>query len=244
MKNKPLLFSFFYGWKTVTTAAVTVSLCWSPVTMARINENTLVIREGVQHGTMAANRDEGGGETITADKPEAANATAPEPPELPTIEGEPVQRQTVEQEGDNTLLWIGAGVAGAALLGVALGGGGGGSDAPADTPETPPPAEESYSGPAIAGEWSGELDLVKFEPESITATITQQGENITIRTTSSRPYGRLFTGTIDNNGAMLVYDQETGEDWTTSEGNATEKNIVLTDWISGEGKLDRLELHR
>ena len=255
MMEKQGLFFLYRILKAMTVVEVIVSLSFLPVAAAQINENALVIKESKKQEASSSQQNDDKADKVgdrqqnTSEVTETPEATtAPEPPELPTIEGEPALPQPSRAGGHNTLLWVGAGVAGVAVLALALGGGGGGDGGggggeTTSTP-TPPPADKPFSGPIISGQWSGSIDLVEFDPETVTASITQDGENVTITTSTSRPYGRKFVGTIDEKGVMLVYDQETGEDWTTSEGNATETTIILTDWVSESGDLDRLELHR
>ena len=95
---------------------------------------------------------------------------------------------------------------------------------------------------SIAGSWTGYLDLVGVEPEQISAVVKQTGGNIEITTTTSQAYGKKFVGVITNHCTALVYDQTTGEDWSTFTTTITAKNIELYDYVGK--KLDHLHLVR
>lgn len=131
-------------------------------------------------------------------------------------------------------------IGGAVALGVgvlALAGGGGGDDAAA--------CEEDLVGPSIAGNtWQGVLSLVSNGTQSVSATITQCGTAITIKTTTTLEYGQKFVGTMDTNGDILVYDQITSEDWTTHYSQAQTNSIKLYDFVQNGTKLDSLVLSR
>lgn len=171
----------------------------------------------------------------------------------------------------NALLYGGIGIAvvGAVL---AAAGSGGGSDSAVDsgtaaTPvEDPPPQkkeEKKESRPKITtpkdenppdskpvgpdirgGDWSGYLDLVHGVKENVTASISQNGNHVIITTSSNQEYGRKFIGNINESGSIRVYDQRTGELWTTHEGPATKKRIDLYDYVDHYQALDRLYLER
>ncbi len=103
-------------------------------------------------------------------------------------------------------------------------------------------------GPDLRGGWSGYIDLVGKERESVSASVSQNGNYIVITTSSHQKYGRKFVGNIKENGFILAYDQTTGEDWTTHNGPATENRIDLYDFVNiekhGYHDLDRLMLKR
>jgi hypothetical protein len=145
-----------------------------------------------------------------------------------------------------TMLYVGAGAvaAGALAIGLAASGGGdgGGSNDPPTTPITPsvPPV-----GADIAGDdWSGILLLIDGLREPITATVTQNGSQVQITTSSTQRYGQVFSGTIRPSGHMLLYDQTTGEDWTTFKGPATSTHIEMEDYVNNFTALDVLVLKR
>ena len=226
----------------VMTAIVVISLSMAPLAVAESNENVPVIKESkkqefgvstkkTEDAEVAVDNGKEKGEA----QPEGAEAvTESTPPEGESQDDEPFFDAKKKK-----MLVVGAGVTGAAALALAIGSSsGGGSSAP------PPPPAEPYNGPDISGAWSGEINLVYYGREAVSATITQRGKQVQIRTTSTMPYGHYFVGTIDDNGAMLVYDQETGEDWSTFEGNATSQSVRLYDWVIEVGKLDKLKLHR
>ncbi len=241
-----LSLSFFLRmWNILLITVLTVSLAWAPVIASEINENVLVIKDGKSKKLVA---DEGeAAEEVVGKKEktddgkidEPTSASAPEPPELPSFEDDSKKQEEPDADKKKTLMIVGAGVAGAAALALALGGGGGSS-----APAPPPQPVETFDGPDVSGDWTGELDLVTFDSQAVGATIIQNGENITIHTTSTLPYGRDFVGTMDEDGSILAYDQETGEDWTTFEGNATNTSLKLFDWVSTTHELDSLKLHR
>jgi hypothetical protein len=111
-----------------------------------------------------------------------------------------------------------------------------------NAPNSPP------IGPDLRGSWSGYIDLVGKDRESVTATVHQNGTYIVITTSSHQSYGRKFIGNIKESGFILAYDQTTGEDWTTHSGPATENRIDLYDYVNiekhGYHDLDRLLLER
>lgn len=172
-----------------------------------------------------------------------------------------------ETSSGNTLLYSGIGVA--AIVGVAVAAGsGGGSDsveeapppepAPVVTPKTiekskpkikkpsdsNPPNSEPV-GPDIRGDnWSGYLALVHGRRENISASIHQNGNYVVITTSSGQKYGRKFVGNISDSGSIRVYDQATGELWTTHSGPAKKDRIDLYDFVDNFKDLDRLYLER
>jgi hypothetical protein len=132
-------------------------------------------------------------------------------------------------------------IGGAVALGVgalALAGGGSGGD-------STPACEVDPVGPSIAGNtWQGILRLVANGTQSVAATITQCGRDITITTTTTLEYGRTFVGSMGANGDIKVYDQITQEDWTTYYGQAKTNYIKIYDKVQNGTKLDSLELSR
>ena len=110
---------------------------------------------------------------------------------------------------------------------------------PTATPQPPP----------LAGsDWSGALSLVNGSTEMVTAQVTQSGTNLYISTTAKQKYGRYFQGTVKANGSILIYDQTTGEDWSTKKGIAYDTRIDLYDYVNiddnGYTDMDRLYLTR
>ena len=93
-------------------------------------------------------------------------------------------------------------------------------------------------------DWSGYLYLVDGKTERVYANIVQSGSYITISTTSTQSYGRNFTGTIDSDNDMYLYDSNTGEDWTTHFGPCGINRIELHDYVHNLTALDGLFLAR
>ena len=190
----------------------------------------------------------------------------------PATQSAPVPEET---KSDNTLLYSGIGIAALAGIAIAAGSGGGGSSdsevattttTPTTTTtttktttsttstkkkavKTPEDTNEEGSDPVgadVAGDnWSGYIDLVGKQRQSITATISQNGTYIVIRTTSNQAYGKKLVGNIASDGFMLLYDQTTGEDWTTHHGNATDNRIDLYDYTNSTyTEVDQIFLQR
>lgn len=151
------------------------------------------------------------------------------------------EQSGLEQTGGTSsgkiLLYTGVGVGVVALAAWGISSGSGSSD----NGSTLTPVCVS-----ITGTWSGYLDLVGASPESITATIKQNGASVDIKTSSSQAYGKRFIGIIERNCTMLVYDQTTGEDWSSHGTTVTAKGIELYDYVGNpaENKLDHLHLVR
>jgi len=113
------------------------------------------------------------------------------------------------------------------------------------TPEDDNPPNSEPVGPDIrGGDWNGYLDLVHGRKENVNASISQNGNHVIITTSSNQEYGRKFVGTINDSGSIRVYDQRTGELWTTHEGPATKNRIDLYDYVDHYQALDRLYLER
>ena len=163
----------------------------------------------------------------------------------PAPEAASPKTTTTTTGGSKTLLLVGAGAValGAIAIGSSAGGGGdGGSDDTAATVTAPsvPPV-----GADIAGDdWRGILLLVDGFREPITATVIQNGSQVTITTSSTQRYGQVFKGTIRTSGHMTLYDQTTGEDWTTFKGPATNRHIEMEDYVNNFTALDVLVLKR
>jgi len=148
---------------------------------------------------------------------------------------------------------VGIGVAAAGVIGLAIGSSGGSdspsitptsptSDTPAtDTPVTPTPTPTSKSqeivGPDISGsEWSGSILYRTAGEDRITATITQEGDQVTILTSlPAGSLGHLLIGSMSPSGAMFMYDQSDGEDWTSIYHPANSNSIALADYVFIDG---------
>ena len=155
--------------------------------------------------------------------------------------------ETKTTGSSKTMLYVGAGAvaAGALAIGLAASGGGGGGGGSNDNPITPITPSVPPVGADIAGDdWSGILLLIDGLREPITATVTQNGSQVQITTSSTQRYGQVFSGTIRASGHMLMYDQTTGEDWTTFKGPATSTHIELEDYVKNFTALDVLVLKR
>lgn len=88
-------------------------------------------------------------------------------------------------------------------------------------------------GPDLDGEWSGEFYIMRAQNprrQAITATIRHEGDAVILKT-SKTGIGANLTGTIDEDGNMLMIDALDGEDWTTYFGPATENWLRLADFI-------------
>lgn len=169
----------------------------------------------------------------------------PQPAKTP-VAAKASEPRVEKESGSNTLLYAGLGVGAAVAIGVGLSGGGGSDPAPVVTPDPEPVADPV--GADLAGtNWSGVLVLGKNKTktkENITATITQNGSEIEITTSSTLEYGKHFKGKIDKNGEILAYDQTTGEDWTTYEKAAKWNSVDLFDKVDNLTDLDEMYLSR
>ena len=152
--------------------------------------------------------------------------------------GDPSTRESSVFSNRNLYIYGGIGLGAVALAAWGLSSG---SDSSSSGGTTIPP--ECVS---IAGSWVGYLDLIGTNLEQVTAVIKQTGGNIEITTTTSQAYGKRFVGVINNHCKVLVYDQTTGEDWTTFTTTVTGKRIELYDYVGNpaNNKLDHLHLAR
>lgn len=211
-----------------------------------ISEDEAVIGQGAVTVAMAANQKPVLTEPAKT-KPAVAQEIDPIPQPAKTTEPAKASEPRVEKESSsNTLLYAGLGLGAAVAIGVGLSGGGGSDPAPVVTPDPEPVADPV--GADLAGtNWSGVLVLGKKKTqikENVTATITQNGTEIEITTSSTQEYGKHFKGKIDKNGEILVYDQTTGEDWTTYEKPAKWNAVDLFDKVDDLTDLDELYLSR
>ena len=167
----------------------------------------------------------------------AATHTANIQPQSAGKEEQNEPEQTGRTSSGKILLYTGVGVGVVALAAWGISSGSGSSD----NVSTLTPVCVS-----IGGTWSGYLDLVGAPPESITATIKQNGASVDIKTSSTQAYGKRFIGIIERNCTMMVYDQITGEDWSSHGTTVTAKGIELYDYVGNpaENKLDHLHLVR
>ena len=84
----------------------------------------------------------------------------------------------------------------------------------------------------IGGEnWSGYFTRTNITTqEPLTATIIQEGSDVTIVTTLT-DLGHELKGTINEMGDMLLYDSYDGEDWTTHYGPASSRSVNIYDYV-------------
>ncbi|MBU4458981.1 MAG: hypothetical protein KJ579_00330 [Verrucomicrobia bacterium] len=101
----------------------------------------------------------------------------------------------------------------------------------------------------LVGKWSGMFYNAQSGGNgAISATITQEGDVVTIDT-SLPGLGGYFTGTVDAAGNMWLTDSWDGEMWTTHMGPATGNYMIIQDYVddpdgSGEQFLNTIELSR
>lgn len=176
--------------------------------------------------------------TDVENKPETDSTSAVDP----AWEAPSPKTETTSDSKTTLYLGLGAAAAAALAIGLAAGGGGGGGGGVSIAPPTNP--SEPPVGADLAGDWRGILQLVNGQREPITAVVTQNGSQVQITTSSSQSYGQSFSGTIRASGHMLMYDQTTGEDWTTFKGPASNNRIPLYDYVNNFTDLDVLILKR
>lgn len=87
-------------------------------------------------------------------------------------------------------------------------------------------------GPDLRGRWMG----VYYRSDrggqlSLTASISQEGDAVTLSTSKPSGTARLLTGTISGNGDMVLTDAFDGETWTTLFGPATTNHVMLADYV-------------
>lgn len=100
------------------------------------------------------------------------------------------------------------------------------------------PFDSGSSGPKAVGtkisgnNWSGFfLNTETGTRESLTATVTQDGDAVTITTTKDFPPAQMFTGTISSNSTLRLTDASDGEVWSTHFGPATNNFIKVADFL-------------
>jgi hypothetical protein len=91
---------------------------------------------------------------------------------------------------------------------------------------------QSSQVPDIGGEnWAGYFTNTHITTqEPLTASIIQEGSNVTIVTTLTG-LGHELIGTINSRGDMLLYDSYDGEDWTTHYGPASSRSVNIYDYV-------------
>ncbi len=210
------------------------------------NEDEGVIGQGAVTVAMATNEKPVLSEPAKT-KPAVEQEIDPIPQPAKTPAAAQASEPRVEKEsGSNTLLYAGLGIGAAVAIGVGLSGGGGSDPAPVVTPD-PEPVVEPVGADLAGTNWSGVLVLGKKKTkvkENITATITQNGTEIEITTSSTQEYAKHFKGKIDKKGEILAYDQTTGEDWTTYEKAAKWNSVDLFDKVDNLTDLDEMYLSR
>jgi hypothetical protein len=88
--------------------------------------------------------------------------------------------------------------------------------------------EDSDTGTDLSGSWNGLYTRPGYQ-ESLTATITQDGESLTIETTKIGN-AHFLAGTISTNGYIELRDPYDGQTWT-SLGPLTETNFYIRDFL-------------
>lgn len=187
-------------------------------------------------------------DAVTAVETETVETTSTQiqpPIKVPQVDT-PDPKTTKTSSSGKTLMYAGIGIAAVAAVAAAAGSGGGSSDtaSTASDSETPTPTLKPVGADIGGKTWAGSLNLIDGVKESVTATVNQNGAAVEITTSSTQQYGHKFIGKIDRAGDMLVYDQTTGEDWSTHNDAARWNRIDLYDYVHGNTKMDRLYLTR
>ena len=100
---------------------------------------------------------------------------------------------------------------------------------------------------SFSGSWGGSLTLVEQgEHQNVSAVVKQNGGSIEIDTSSTLEYGKKLVGNVFSDCNMLIYDQTTGEDFSTHYAPATAHLIDLYDYTNPPyySHLDHLALSR
>ena len=85
-------------------------------------------------------------------------------------------------------------------------------------------------GADLSGSWSGSYENEETgSSASISATVRQDGNGVTINTDKGGPPGQSLSGSIDASGNMTMTDAADGEVWT-SYRPATSSRIVISDY--------------
>ncbi len=236
---------------------VHVNICWA------IDDEIVKKNNIITSMVKPASSTEKTEETVIKDPEDNENVTSTE-----KNDAEPQSQKT---STGSILLYSGIGVAAVVAVAAAVGVGGS-SDSVSETtsattttstptpttktPTTPKPkittpkdnnpAGAEPVGADIGGDnWTGFIDLVGGPRESISSSISQHGNYVVITTSSHQKYGQKLVGNIAADGFMKLFDQRTGEDWTTHFGNATANKIDLYDFVHNNFKeVDQIFLQR
>ncbi|WP_136807466.1 hypothetical protein [Desulfosediminicola flagellatus] len=185
-------------------------------------------------------------EVLNDSKKHSATTDIEAPQEDKTFKpSSPKETSSTTTSTPNKALIIGGAVAlGIGAIAIAGGGGGGGSDSSISSSSTVG-CELDPVGADIAGtDWQGKLRLLQYGSQMVVATIEQCGRDITIRTVTAFPYGKVFVGSINGSGHLDVTDQNTFQIWTTFKGRVSSKQVRIYDYVNGGKDLDYLELSR
>jgi len=114
---------------------------------------------------------------------------------------------------------------------------------PVESTNQPAAAASGPAAPSIGGSWRGVfLDATTGARRGLTASITQDGDAVTIDTSLSG-LGGYFTGTIRSGGFLWLSDAWDGETWTTLGGAASGSYIVIQDYVTNPDDPDELLLN-
>ncbi|WP_163339374.1 hypothetical protein [Desulfopila sp. IMCC35008] len=176
-------------------------------------------------------------QVLSDNKKKAVDNTTVTAEQEKRFKAESAQETTSDSDSKKWLIYGGGIALGVGVAAAVAGGGGGGSSTPA--------CEEPIVGPDLSGsDWAGKLDLYNRATQAVTAIVTHCGNRVLIQTTSTLEYGQAFEGTIKSSGHMIVHDQATLQDWTTTRGPATSTSIRIYDLVNNFHNLDELELYR
>jgi len=84
-------------------------------------------------------------------------------------------------------------------------------------------------GVDIHGQWGGVYYVEGGSRVSITASVSQDGDAIVIKTDKAEPPGQSLTGTIDENGDIVLTDAYDAEVWT-DYGTVTTTRLRVSDY--------------
>ena len=177
-------------------------------------------------------------DTAKADTAPVTTASAQDQLPIKTPQSRAADPEPKTNSSGKTLLYAGVGIAAVAAVAAGVG------SSSSSESETPTPTLDPIGADIGGKSWSGFLNLFDGIKEPVTATIYQNGAYVEITTSSTQEYGHKFVGQINKSGFMTMYDQTTGEDWTTHYDNATWNRIDLYDFVNNNKDLDRLYLTR
>ena len=95
------------------------------------------------------------------------------------------------------------------------------------------PAAAAQTNLKLGGKWTGSASVLGDNDAggfAITATVTQKGNAITIRT-SLPTLGANFSGMIEEDGNLRLTDAFDGETWTTHFQKPTNNRIQIADFV-------------